>query len=139
MDSVKKDGEYIRTLTAIRDAIMQASPNVVSDTLWMPGIMSETVVDFIDQALIKHVDDIEDEKERCALLCDSLATSLEKAADQIEKDGSFTTRALWPLGKRVTSIMPKFKTAAASRRAAAQAIRVLSQGCREGWDPRKHA
>lgn len=38
-------------LCNVREAIVNADPNVLTCTLWMPQVMSETVVDYIDAAL----------------------------------------------------------------------------------------
>lgn len=74
--------------------------------------------------------------ERCALLNEQLARIFEVRAAKLRAEGSYTTRALWPFGKIVTVVMPRFERAAQTREDTARSLRIIAGGCRAGWDPR---
>lgn len=79
-----------------------------------------------------------DERERCAVLAEALATHYEASAERLRREGSYTVRALWPFGKLVTCIRPQWEAGAIQREAAAHGLRnAIARGCREGWDARK--
>jgi hypothetical protein len=80
----------------------------------------------------------EDERERCALLAEALATRFEASAVRSRKDGSYTTMSLWPPFRSVTCVKPNWEKHAQALEAGAHALRyAIARGCREGWDPRK--
>jgi hypothetical protein len=74
------------------------------------------------------------ERERCAWLCEELAGRWERSAAKLREDGSYTTRAVWPPGKKVTCVKPKWHQAALDTEAAAHGLRTVARGIREGWD-----
>lgn len=97
----------------------------------MANLTEDELAEMIDMARA-------DERERCALLAEALATIFERRAAQLRTEGSYTTRALWPLGKPVTCVRPSWEKAAKVREDAADALRnAIATGCRAGWDPRK--
>lgn len=79
------------------------------------------------------------ERERCAWLCEELAVRWERSAAKLRKDGSYDTRAIWPPGKRITCIKPRWKQAALDTEAAAHGLRTVARGIREGWDDPERA
>lgn len=82
----------------------------------------------------------EDERERCALLAEALATRFEASAARSRKDGSYTTMSIWPPFRNVVCVKPNWEKHAQALEAGAHALRyAIARGCREGWDPRKVA
>jgi hypothetical protein len=79
---------------------------------------------------------IDNERERCALLAETLAMSYESRAKTYRKDGECTTRSLWPPFKKMTYVVPGIERSAKALDAAAAGLRVVALGCRLGWDPR---
>lgn len=82
---------------------------------------------------------VRDETERCALLCEMRADISRASAAKIRKDGSYTTRAIWPPFKLMTYVMPKWERNALLFEDVARAFDVVAGGIRAGWDPRKVA
>lgn len=78
---------------------------------------------------------VTEERERCAWLCEELARIHERGAVRTRKAGSYTTTALWPLGKRVTCIKPGWERVAQAQEGAARSLRIVANGVREGWNP----
>lgn len=80
---------------------------------------------------------VADERERCALLAETLAARWEASGARLRDEGTYYVRALWPPFKRVKCVTPRREQAAKDIEAAAHGLRTIAQGCREGWDPRK--
>lgn len=78
-----------------------------------------------------------DERERCSLLADALATRWERSARRLREDGSYWGQALWPPFRSVKLVRPKWEEAARGCEAGAHGLRTISRGCKAGWDPRK--
>lgn len=96
--------------------------------------------DLSEDELHKMIDDaVRDNTERCALLCEMRADISRASAAKIRKDGSYTTRAIWPPFKRMTYVMPKWERQALLFDDVARAFNVVAGGIRAGWDPRKVA
>lgn len=79
---------------------------------------------------------VDDERERCYLLCKMRGDISRASAAKLRKDGTFTTRSIWPPFKRVTCVFPKWEEAAHDLDLVAEAFYAVAKGIREGWDPR---
>lgn len=87
---------------------------------------------------IKNTDAIiADERERCALLAETLAERWEASAAGLRKRGGYWSRSIWPPFRKVWFVMAKWEQAARDTEAAANGLRTIAEGCRKGWDPRK--
>lgn len=76
------------------------------------------------------------ERERCAWFCEELARIHERGAIKTRKAGSFTVRSLWPFGKIVTCVRPRWEEVAKCQEGAANSLRTVAKAIREGWTPR---
>lgn len=82
---------------------------------------------------------VKDERERCVWLCEQLAERWERSAAKLRADGSYTTRAIYPLFKKVTCIKPNWRKAADDIDAAVHGLRTVARGIREGWDSKERS
>ena len=79
---------------------------------------------------------IDNERERCARLAETLAISNETRAEMYRKDGKMTTCSFWPPFKKTTYVDPDIEHSAQMLDLAAIALHTVALGCRAGWDPR---
>lgn len=79
---------------------------------------------------------IMDERERCALLNEALADIHQKSADKFRVLGRYTTRAIWPLFKKVTCVLPGHERAARDIENVVRSLRTVAECIRKGYDPR---
>lgn len=78
--------------------------------------------------------EVKAERERCATLVNELATMWENTATHVEKEGTFTSRSLWPPFKKMTFVMKPWKQYADTLRAATEGLRMIHKGIVEGWE-----
>lgn len=96
--------------------------------------MSNLTEDEIERMIVERV---RDERERCALLCEMLASIHEASAARIRKEKTFTTRAIWPPFKLMTFVAPGAERDARVLERAAHGHRVVANCIRRGYDPRE--
>lgn len=75
---------------------------------------------------------IERERERCAGICDALATQWEAGASRIRTEGSFNTRSIWPPFRKITVVAPRFEQVARDIEGAAGGVRSIAALIRNG-------
>lgn len=80
---------------------------------------------------------VEAERERCAKLCEMLASIHEASACRWRTKGSYSTRALWPLFKKIVRVLPSHEKTARALEASANGPRVIARCIRAGYDPDK--
>lgn len=83
--------------------------------------------------------EVQAERDRCALICETVAQNWERMAAETRADGSFTTRALWPPTKLVTVVRPAWEKAACHFEAAANAMRRVKGHIESGIRPPEDA
>ena len=83
--------------------------------------------------MVSHA--VQHERDRCARLNEALAARFEASAARIRLDGTYTTHALWPLFKKVTSVYPKWERAAKDVEACANSLRAVAKCIRAGYEP----
>lgn len=80
------------------------------------------------------------ERERCASIAEDLAKHWEASAAKIRADGSYTVRALWPFGKKITCVRPGWERAARDVEAGVHGLRTVARliktgATRRSWTP----
>jgi hypothetical protein len=100
-------------------------------------MVPERVIAVCDTAL-ELMEEVADERERCALLCEQRAEITEREAANIRERGKISaTTWRWPLFVgQTTTVHPKAERAAKALEASARSFRMLAHGCRVGWDYR---
>lgn len=79
--------------------------------------------------------DVQTERDRCALICETVAKNWERLAAETRAEGSYTTRAVWPPFKPVTFVMPKWERNASHLESAAAAMRLVKKHIESGAVP----
>lgn len=76
------------------------------------------------------------ERERCALLAETLCLVWERTAAKMRREGTVTTRSIWPPFRKYTFVMPPFEKAAKDIDAVVKGIReAVVHAIRKGWAP----
>lgn len=75
--------------------------------------------------------EVQAERDRCANLVRDLAEIWAGTAAKVRKEGSFTTRSLWPPFKKVTVVRPGWERYAVQVDDAVAGLRVLEKVVRE--------
>jgi hypothetical protein len=76
--------------------------------------------------------EVQAERDRCARICDELATNWETSAARIRAEGTFTTRAIWPPFRKTTCVFPGWEKAARDIEAAAHGVRAIESYIKSG-------
>lgn len=76
------------------------------------------------------------ERERCALLAETLCLVWERTAAKMRAQSAVTTRSIWPPFRKYTFVAPAHEKAARDIEAVVKGIReAVVEAIRKGWAP----